>query len=719
MSVKLKSLYIQNFRNIKTTFLENMNDVNLFIGKNNIGKSNYLRAIRCFLEAIESQSLYTKGILDKEDIMNDTGAKELALIGVLEVSDQYYIAWVGCTQQKKEIYTYHLIMKISDKEYRGFRKLMIHYKREMEAYNKLVETFLDKIDRVKYFNATSEQYKKDHEYVSSLTMDLKIEETINAHKYIEDNLNLSDSAMLLLKTNDIDMQNIQADILLKLKRDINLYDKYIQDLIKEVKEIEKVIKNTWEINLGESEVYSIRFQNENIKIGQAIINNNKIIFQPEKKEEVTLEDAHRLFSLKNRKEHFDAWMNFRNMCKKLLGIEIDVFFNQENQPVIDVGDNLINLNGTGIREIFRIILDIELQGPEIILIEEPEIHLHFELQQRLSEYLQLKAKHAQVFITSHSTAFVEETYDKSVYLIKRKEEEENGVQLLDSESLDQVISELGYNAQALLIKKLLIFVEGKTDKLIVDTYLQKFYPQMLSKIGCIDMKGETKYKYFANAESLEIFEKSGVETFFILDSDYKTLDEKERKISQHPERSSLVFWPGVCIENLFLSPVVLEKFITAKDETKKKELDEIEEIMKKTYADIKIDSSRKYIREKYLKAIYPEKSSKDSVEDTDGLKAWFNEKRTKMRKELEVEVDIDSIIEEFDALWENKLDEVVPGDKFLIKFCENIGNLTYKKNEKNVRYLIEDLSKEEWPIGFTQIMEKIIRKANNRVLESV
>lgn len=407
------------------------------------------------------------------------------------------------------------------------------------------------------------------------------------------------------------------------------------------------------------------------------------------------------------------------MCRRVLDIEIDVFLNRENQPIIDIGDNWININGTGIKEVFRIILDIELLNPQIILIEEPEIHLHFELQQRLSEYLQLKAKDAQVFITSHSTAFVEETHDKSVYLIKRTEEKENSIQLLDSESLDEIISELGFNAQALLIKKMLIFVEGKTDKVIVDTYLQKFHPHMLSKIGCIDMKGETKYKYFANAESLEIFEKSGVETFFILDSDYKTQDEKGRKISQHPEKSSLFFWPGVCIENLFLDPVVLGKFITAKDETKRKELDEIDEIMKKTYADIKIDSSRKYIREKYLKAIYPEKSSKDSVDDTDGLKAWFNEKRTKMREELELEVDIDSIVEEFDALWENKLDEVVPGDKFLIKFCENIGNLTYKKNEKNVRYLIEDLSQEEWPSGFTQIMKEIIQKANNRVLESV
>lgn len=715
----LKHLYIKNFRNIKDVWVDNLKDVNLFIGKNNIGKSNYLRAVRCFFSAIESQSIYKKDILKREDIMSGNDAEDLLLMGVLENNGQWYVASVGCKIIDKEVYTYHCIIyshRLGEKKLQG---IPAEYQRSFDLYSEYIERFLENIHQIKIHNKVLEKYKRDIEHVSALEIDLKVEEIINVHKYIEDNLNLSDETMILLKKQNIDMDNIQKFIISKLEEMIDMYDQSIESFISEITQVEKEIKFAWEYNLDEINIKTIRYQNENIVINQGVISGIKTMFQAEKKEAINLEDAKRIFSLKNRKESVDVWLNLKEMCRRVLDIEIDVFLNRENQPIIDISNNWININGTGIKEVFRIILDIELLNPQIILIEEPEIHLHFELQQRLSEYLQLKAKNAQVFITSHSTAFVEETHNKSVYLIKRIEEKENSIQLLDSESLDEIISELGFNAQALLIKKMLIFVEGKTDKVIVDTYLQKFHPHMLSKIGCIDMKGETKYKYFANAEALEIFEKSGVETFFILDSDYKTQDEKGRKISQHPEKSSLFFWPGVCIENLFLNPVVLGKFITAKDETKRKELDEIDEIMKKTYADIKIDSSRKYIREKYLKAIYPEKSSKDSVDDTDSLKAWFNEKRTKMREELELEVDIDSIVEEFDALWENKLDEVVPGDKFLIKFCENIGNLTYKKNEKNVRYLIEDLSQEEWPSGFTQIMKEIIQKANNRVLESV
>lgn len=716
--MKLKALYIQNFRNIKISIVHDMKGMNSFIGKNNIGKSNYLRAIRCFFDALKSQYLYSEDILNKEDIMTGFKSSDLALIGLLTKGTTTYVACVGCVRIAGKIHTYHHITEAFEDDFEDFIESLSTYTIKRIQYGEFVKDFLNRVRRVKEYNILVEKHKNEYEKIASLEMDLKIEETMNAHKYMEENLELSARTMKLIKIKKINIGSMKEDILSLIKGNIDFLNGRIQDIFVELNHQEEFVIKEWKEILGPTATRRIHFYNENITI-PAALGKIETMFQAEKKEVITLNDAQTLFSLKNKKERANDWLNFKMMCKKILDIDIDVFLNSENTPVIDMGNSWINLNGTGIREVFRIILDIESLNPNVIFIEEPETHLHFELQQRLSEYLHIKAESSQIFITSHSTAFVEEIYDKAVYLIKRKDEQENSIQLLDSESLDEIISELGYNAQALLIKRMLVFVEGKTDKAIIDTYLQKFYPQMLSKIGCIDMKGETKYKYFANAESLEIFEKTGVETFFILDSDYKTQDEKSRKISQHPEKSSLVFWPGVCIENLFLDSVVLDKFITAKDKTKTKEIDEIEEIMKKTYADIKIESSRKYIREKYLKAIYPQKNSKDSVDDIDGLKTWFNEKRTKMREDLELAVNIDSIVEEFDALWENKLDEVVPGDKFLIKFCENIGNLTYRKNEKNVRYLIDDLSQEEWPIGFTQIMEEIIQKANNRVLESV
>lgn len=712
MSVILKSLYIRNFRNIKGFLVNDIKDINLFIGKNNIGKSNYLRAVRCFFKALESSNLYIEDVISKEDIMSGTKGEDLLLVGLLEESDAKYVVCVGCTQIDGEIYTYHYFMKAYESEFAHFTEILTDYENAFEQYGGFVKDFLKKIKNIKGHNDWLEKIRSDYEYITSLTLDLKLEETINVHKYIEDNLKLSERAMNLLKRRNINRDSIQEDIISVLKTLENTHSERIKQLFTELTDLERPIKEAWE---GFSRIpinRKVYFHNENLVIPN-VIKGIKTMFLAEKKEIVTSEDAQKLFSLKNKKEYSDIWLNFRDMCKRVLDIEIDVFLNSEDIPTIDFSNNWINLNGTGVREVFRIILDIEFLRPRIILIEEPEIHLHFELQQRLSEYLQLKAEQAQIFITSHSTAFVEETYDKSVYLIKRREADESSIQLLDSKNLDEVISELGYNAQALLIKKMLIFVEGKTDKEIVDTYLQKFYPHMLSKIGCIDMKGEKKYKYFANAEALEIFEKSGVETYFILDSDYLTEAEKKKKIKDHPEKSNLVFWESVCIESLFLTPAILEKFIIAKNKTKQIPLDKVKDIMDRTYEDIHISSLRKYIREKYLVSVHPEKTGKEKIDSTTDLIDWFNEKRAEMQERLNQSVDLVQVIEEFNAHWESDRDRFVPGDKFLTKFCENVEGIAYTKNEKNVRCLVKDLSREEWPTDFTSIMEKIMQRANN------
>ncbi|TKH60175.1 hypothetical protein FC679_19925 [Bacillus cereus] len=709
MNTKLKCLYIKNFRNIKDFFVNDMKDVNIFIGKNNIGKSNYLRAVRCFFEALKSKTLYLEGILGKEDIMSGTKVEDLSLIGLLEDSTGHKIVFVRCIKMDGEYYTYHYIMKLYGDQHLDFTDAILGREKALQRYGELVRTFLNNIRNIKRFNNWIEECKVDYEYVASLTMELKMEETINAHKFIEDNLNLSSTSIRLLKNQNINMENIQESIISRLKDMEVYYTGRIKDFFKELEGIERSVKEAWAEVMNNIKKSRIHFQNENIVIPN-IIQEMNTMFQAEKKEVVALEDAQTLFELKNKKENSGSWVNFRNMCKRVLNIEIDVFLNSENIPIIDISNNSINLNGTGIREVFRIILDIEFLKPQVILIEEPEIHLHFELQQRLSEYLYMKAENAQIFITSHSTAFVEESYDKSVYLIKKRDEQGNSIQLLDSDSLHEIISELGYNAQALLIKKMLIFVEGKTDKQIVDTYLQKFHPNMLSKIGCMDMKGEKKYRYFANAEALEIFEKSGVETSFILDSDYLTEEEKNKKIKDHPEKSTLVFWQSVCIESLFLTPSVLEKFIIAKDKSKQISFDKVNEIMDKTYEDIQIPSLRKYIREKHLVSIHPEKTGKEKIDNTTDLINWFNEKRAQMLEKLNQSVDLSNVIEEFNRSWESDRDRFVPGDKFLAKFCENVGNLTYKKNENNVRCLIKDLSQEDWPTGFTQVMEEIIQK---------
>ena len=53
--MKIKSIYIKNYKSIKEARIENLGDFNVFIGKNNRGKSNILKALDLFFNWRDSR----------------------------------------------------------------------------------------------------------------------------------------------------------------------------------------------------------------------------------------------------------------------------------------------------------------------------------------------------------------------------------------------------------------------------------------------------------------------------------------------------------------------------------------------------------------------------------------------------------------------------------------------------------------------------------------
>lgn len=215
--------------------------------------------------------------------MSGNDAEDLLLMGVLENDGQWYVASVGCKIIDKEVYTYHCIIyshRLGEKKLQG---IPAEYQRSFELYSEYIERFLENIHQIKIHNKVLEKYKRDIEHVSALEIDLKVEEIINVHKYIEDNLNLSDETMILLKKQNIDMDNIQKFIISKLEEKIDMYDQSIESFISEITQVEKEIKFAWEYNLNEINIKTICYQNENIVINQGVISGIKTMFQAEKK----------------------------------------------------------------------------------------------------------------------------------------------------------------------------------------------------------------------------------------------------------------------------------------------------------------------------------------------------------------------------------------------------------------------------------------------------
>jgi len=134
----------------------------------------------------------------------------------------------------------------------------------------------------------------------------------------------------------------------------------------------------------------------------------------ERREEIGKLEALRLLEMKNSRESSGIWPSLQATVQNLLGVKIEVF--SENlgragygdfQAELDVDQFVAEVNGSGIKEALRVVLDAEFGSPNILLVEEPEVHLHPGLERSLMQYLLESTRRRQVFITTHSTNFID------------------------------------------------------------------------------------------------------------------------------------------------------------------------------------------------------------------------------------------------------------------------------------------------------------------------
>lgn len=145
--------------------------------------------------------------------------------------------------------------------------------------------------------------------------------------------------------------------------------------------------------------------------------------------------------------------------------------------------------------------------PDIILFDEPEIHLHIEAQRYLYKKIKETFKNSQIIISTHSTAFINDTDMENIILVDRdvmrgtyidfnKEDKEKilkinqimGINLLDTLRID--------------INATVVMVEGKTDKILHNYIYHRIYPN--KKLTFIEVGGANKITDFISVYT-EVF----------------------------------------------------------------------------------------------------------------------------------------------------------------------------------------------------------------------
>ncbi|MCU4986640.1 AAA family ATPase [Bacillus cereus] len=731
--MKIVGIRIENYRSIKELILNDLGNMNIFVGKNNSGKSTILKSLDIFVNSL-SKRFITK-VLNKKDFYRG------------QIDNPIRIA---CSISLKDEKLNELIIKMKQ-EYpqlgSGLEDL-INYKiinvytstyTYREENNELIYSYIEKITLSKsspFVQEVGEIIEKDIltvnlEMIKELVVrDLEYE-CFKNNKSSLIRINLEDFTIDLYKRAKergfLPLKYKNNDIFNDIFHSTNEYSEFKDRIQEEIdgyyQEIEQILsketENEFQLFAGRSKVVP-----EHILWLLDEIRSIQILQESERKKPIEKDDAERLLTLKTARGGKERLEQLQDTVSDLLGVTIDAFSGLKDAE-IDVDDFLVDMNGTGIRESLRLILDMEFSSPNLILIEEPEVHLHFELERKLFKYLMKKSNEVQIFMTTHSTGFIDATENNNILLVKK--DTDTSVSTIKTAGLNEVTEELGITISSLLLSKVIVFVEGPTDEGIIRMYLEKNHPNLsYFDISIVRMTGVGNYQHYANSHALEVFNNHGLKTLFILDSDSRSEEEIGKIRERHPGTSELKILSKSCIENYFLIPSVLLKFIKQKminsgiqvNIPTEDDLDEIKSKMEEAVESLYPETLRLFMGWKYLKPIYQlNYFSKDvSFTTIEEVTEWIKEGVKVLSETLEInytqfESSLPSEIEEMSNLWNQKKLDIVPGSKVIDTVCKNYG-IRYNKKRTDIEILTQVIKNDEWPSKLKTIFDRIAQLAS-------
>lgn len=420
--MKIKSLKLKNFRSYREEIIINFNDLTVFVGKNDIGKSTILEALDLFFNEGKGVIKFDKTDINKRALEN--GEKE-AIITVIfsELPENIIIDAMNETNLQDEY--------------------MLNNQGELEIIKKY-STSNPRV-YIKMFHPTNPQccdlLSKKSSELKKIIKDNNIKCTDNKRnsimrraiwKFYEKNLDLKLIEFEITKLEE------GKSILAKLEKEYPLYtlfqadrkncdeDNEVQDPLKEA--VKEILKDE-ELQKGLEEIA--------IKVREKLINVSERTL--EKLKEMSPEIAKTLQPII---PETDA-LKWNEVFKKVS------ICGDENIP--------INKRGSGVKRLillnfFRAEAERRMQEKNIhkviYAIEEPETSQHTENQKKLIDaFIKLsKNKNTQVILTTHSSNIVKKLDFSNLRLIKLEDKNKNVCEIIKEQLPYPSLNEVNFSA---------------------------------------------------------------------------------------------------------------------------------------------------------------------------------------------------------------------------------------------------------------------------------
>lgn len=188
----------------------------------------------------------------------------------------------------------------------------------------------------------------------------------------------------------------------------------------------------------------------------------------------------------------EKFLNLENRIKNIIGEKYSIKFKNKNR----IDDEYVritlksqnqkelevSLMGSGFLQIIEIFSTIEYierntDGLSLILIDEPDSHIHSDLQVKLIDELKTCTNN-QVFIITHNDRLTSKATNGELFYINKIVKQQKTLNSLPIEHYHKVKTELAsiINEIDSEDQRPIIITEGKTDKKILRTAWEKLYP---------------------------------------------------------------------------------------------------------------------------------------------------------------------------------------------------------------------------------------------------
>jgi AAA15 family ATPase/GTPase len=580
--MRLSHIEIEGFRSIETTSLEQCGSLNVLIGRNNTGKSNILTGIKLFFDFFKSATLVATSqppILDATYWRGDNESSTIIITARLELDRAEVTQIIGAISAETPQMR-NALDRFTDST---AIECQVIFRKESEtiAYvNSLrfagrPDDQVDIIFSMKY--SAAEEVAKRDAMIRALQVRKaeadRISQAIEADDWPSLKERVSVAGGRVYSSKGI-LSEEDSKLARKFLRETESYEEFEDQVSTHIAGLQEQLatlaatanKVKFDIFSGESAIIP-----EYMSIVMGMISEFKVHHLAEYRKQIGTDEAARILRLKTVKGQASVLTTLQSRVAELLGVQIDAFESQVTWPtarrapaILDVDDFVIQANGSGIREALRVVLDYEFEKPGLLLIEEPEVHLHPALEIAMMQYLQRISADCQVFLTTHSTNFLDTADLRNVYLITK--DQATHAQLLNVEEAEEAIpQELGIRLSSVFMYDRLVFVEGSSDEQVLRTFAATLGLNLSrTAVAFIPIGGARNFAHYASADTLGFLSKRRVRVHFILDRDERDSVEIDKLRSQLGTLGDLKVLDRRELENYLLPPEALARYLTTR-----------------------------------------------------------------------------------------------------------------------------------------------------------